>query len=222
MAEVNLLRALPKGKRSIASRATAKTAEHMRISREFGEMYFDGPREYGYGGYRYDGRWQPVARDIIDHFELKPGDRVLDVGCAKGFLVKDLLNLGIDAYGVDVSRYALLHCEPEVVGRLHLGSAENLPFPDRAFAAVISVNSVHNLPYARCVAAVREIERLAPGKGFIQVDSYRTPEQAALFESWVLTALHHDYPEGWQRLFRDAGYTGDWFWTIFDLDGSNI
>lgn len=216
MAEINLLRSLPQGKRNVAARASAKTDEHIRISREYGEMYFDGPREYGYGGFRYDGRWRSVAKDIVEHFDLKPGDRLLDVGCAKGFLVKDLLELGIDAYGIDVSEYALMHCEPEVVGRLHLGSAESLPFPDNSFAAVTSINTVHNLPRERCVRAVQEMERLAPGKGFIQVDSYRTPEQKVLFESWVLTAMHHDYPNGWQRLFREAGYSGDWFWTIID------
>ena len=216
MAEVELLRALPKGKRNVKARGTAKTPEHIRISREYGETYFDGPREYGYGGYRYDGRWQPVAKDIVAHFGLKPGDRVLDVGCAKGFLVKDLLALGIDAYGVDVSRYALMHCEPETVGRLHLGSADSLPFPDRSFAAVLSINTAHNLPRERCKTALREMQRLAPGKGFVQVDSYRTPEQKEIFESWVLTAEFHDYPEGWKALFAEAGYTGDWYWTIIE------
>lgn len=216
MAEVELLRALPKGKRNVKARGTAKTPEHIRISREYGETYFDGPREYGYGGYRYDGRWQPVAKDIVAHFGLKPGDRVLDVGCAKGFLVKDLLALGIDAYGVDVSRYALMHCEPEAVGRLHLGSADSLPFPDRSFAAVLSINTIHNLPRERCKIALREMERLAPGRGFVQVDSYRTPEQKEIFESWVLTAEFHDYPEGWKALFAEAGYTGDWYWTIIE------
>jgi ubiquinone/menaquinone biosynthesis C-methylase UbiE len=216
MAEINLLRSLPQCKRNIKARETAKTEEHIRISREYGEMYFDGSREYGYGGYRYDGRWQPVAKDIVKHFKLKPGDRVLDVGCAKGFLVKDLLAIGIDAYGVDISLYALRNCESEVIGRLHLGSADSLPFPDNSFAAVLSINTAHNLPYERCVTAVREMQRLAPGKGFIQVDSYKTPEQKAIFQSWVLTAMYHDYPDGWIKLFKEAGYTGDWYWTILD------
>lgn len=216
MAEIELLRALPKGKRNVKARETAKTAEHVRISREYGETYFDGPREYGYGGYRYDGRWQPVAKDIVAHFGLKPGDRVLDVGCAKGFLVKDLLALGIDAYGLDVSHYALMHCEREVVGRLHLGSADSLPFPDRSFAAVLSINTIHNLPRERCKVALREMQRLAPGRGFVQVDSFRTPEQKEIFESWVLTAEFYDYPQGWIGLFNEAGYTGDWYWTIIE------
>jgi cyclopropane fatty-acyl-phospholipid synthase-like methyltransferase len=216
MSEVNLLRSLPKGKRNIAARQHAKSDEHVRIARQYGEEYFDGSRDYGYGGYIYDGRWQSVAKDIVDHFELNAGSRVLDVGCAKGFLVKDLLSLGIDAYGVDISRYALMNCESEVIGRLHLGSADNLPFPDNSFDAVVSINTIHNLNRDRCRAALKEIQRLSPDKGFIQVDSFRTPEQKAIFESWVLTAEFYDYPSGWELLFNDAGYTGDWNWTIID------
>jgi ubiquinone/menaquinone biosynthesis C-methylase UbiE len=218
MAEVNLLAKLPQTKRDIQKRHEAQSPENIAISRQYGEAYFDGPREVGYGGYRYDGRWIPVAEDFVRHFNLKPGDRVLDVGCAKGFLVKDLMKVcpGLEAFGLDISEYALMHCEPEVVGRLHLGSADRLPFPDRSFSAVISLNTVHNFERADAIRAVREIERLAPGRGFIQVDSYRTPEQRELFLTWVLTAKFHDYPEGWLKLFQEAGYTGDWYWTILE------
>jgi SAM-dependent methyltransferase len=218
MPEVNLLSALPRGKRSVTARAHAKTDEHIRVSREYGEMYFDGPREYGYGGYRYDGRWVPVARDIVRHFGLKAGDHVLDIGCAKGFLVKDLLGVcpGLEVFGVDVSRYALMKCEPEVVGRLHIGSADDLPFPDGSFQAVLSLNTIHNLDRAGCIRALQEIQRLSGGKAFVQVDSYRTPEQKAVFEDWVLTAKFYDYPEGWIGLFKEAGYTGDYYWTIIE------
>jgi len=214
MGEIDLLRGLPRTKRNLEKRADAKNPELVRISKEYGEMYFDGPREYGYGGYSYDGRWQPVAQDIIDHFGLKPGDKVLDVGCAKGFLVKDLLALGIDAYGIDVSKYALMNCELEVVGRLQIGSAEDLPFPDGSFDAVLCINSLHNLPRNLGKVALGEMERLAPGKGFVQIDSYLTPEGKEIFDSWVLTAYFYDYPEGWKKLFEEAGYTGDWYWTI--------
>jgi len=218
MAELNLLAKLPKGKRNVAARQHAKTDEHIRISREYGEMYFDGPREYGYGGYRYDGRWVPVAEDMIAHFGLRPGDRVLDVGAGKGFLVKDFMKAmpGLEAFGLDVSKYALMHAEPEVIGRLHLGNALELPFPDNSFKAVISLNTIHNLDRDGCIQALREIERVSGGHAFVQVDSYRTPEQKAVFEDWVLTAKFHDYPDGWIKLFKEAGYTGDHYWTIID------
>ena len=218
MKEINLLDKLPRPKRNVNARAEAKTDEIVRISREYGHLYFNGPRTYGYGGYRYDGRWIPVAQDMVSHFGLKAGDRILDVGCAKGFLVKDLLKVcpGLEAFGLDISEYALMHCEQEVVGRLHLGNAIRLPFPDNSFAAVISLNTIHNLERGELITALKEIERLAPGKGFVQVDSYRTPEAKAVFEEWVLTAKFHDYPDGWVKLFQEAGYTGDYYWTIIE------
>lgn len=218
MREIDLLARLPRTKRNIAKRTAAQTPENIEVARQYGQAYFDGPREVGYGGYRYDGRWVPVAEDFVKHFNLKPGDRVLDVGCAKGFLVKDLMKAcpGLEAFGLDVSEYALMHCEPEVVGRLHLGTGLKLPFPDKSFNAVISLNTIHNFTYDDAIVAMREIERLAPGKGFVQVDSYRTPEQRDVFMSWVLTAKFHDYPEGWIKLFQEAGYTGDYYWTIID------
>ena len=218
MAEVDLLARLPKVKRNIEKRKEAQSAENIAISRQYGEQYFDGPRDVGYGGYRYDGRWIPVAEDIVRHFNLQSGDKILDVGCAKGFLVKDLMKVcpGLEAFGFDISEYALMHCDTEVVGRLHQGSADKLPFPDNSFNAVVSINTTHNFERADAVRAVREIERLAPGRGFIQVDSYRSPQQRELFLSWVLTAKFHDYPDGWIKLFQEAGYTGDWYWTILE------
>jgi SAM-dependent methyltransferase len=216
MGEVNLLRALPKAKRNIQKRQNAKDSKVIATAREYGELYFDGPREYGYGGYRYDGRWIPVSRDVVAHFNLRPGMRVLDVGCAKGFLVKDLMGFcpGLEAFGLDISLYALTHCEPEVVGRLHLGTAERLPFPDRSFDCVLSINTIHNFPRPRAIKAMQEIERVSGGRAFVQVDSFYTSEQKEIFESWVLTAEFYDYPDGWKKLFQEAGYSGDYYWTI--------
>lgn len=215
MPELDLLKSLPKPKkRDVKSREINKSEEVIKISREYGQMYFDGPREYGYGGYKYDGRWVPVAKDIINHFKLKPGSKVLDVGCAKGFLVKELLEQGIDAYGLDISEYAIRNCEEEAIGRLQVGKADNLPFPDNSFDAVISINTIHNYDEKGVIQCLKEIQRISAGKSFIQVDSYRTAEEKAVFESWVLTAYFHDYPENWIKLFNEAGYTGDYYWTI--------
>jgi len=218
MAEVDLLRSLPRTKRNVQKRAEDKDPFVIAKSKEFGEEYWDGERKYGYGGYRYDGRWRSVARDIVAHFSLRAGMRVLDVGCGKGFLVKDLMLEcpGLEAFGLDISRYALMHCEKEVIGRLHLGSAESLPFPDRAFDCVLSINTIHNLHRPRAVMAMREIQRLSGGRAFVQVDSYLTPEQKEVALSWILTAEFHDYPEGWLKLYAEAGYTGDYYWTILE------
>ena len=61
MPEVNLLARYPRAKRNIAARIEHKE-ENRGIAMQFGREYFDGTREQGYGGYRYDGRWIPIAR----------------------------------------------------------------------------------------------------------------------------------------------------------------
>jgi cyclopropane fatty-acyl-phospholipid synthase-like methyltransferase len=218
MAEHNLLSRYPRGKRNLEKRSSVQNAENIRAAREYGRDYFDGTRNTGYGGYHYDGRWRPIAEDMVARWNLKPGDPVLGVGCAKGFLVKDLMKarLGLEAFGLDISEYALIHTEPEVIGRLHFGNCVKMPFPDNSFAAVIAINVVHNLDRDDCVAAVREIERLAQGRGYIQVDSYRTADERDLFLSWVLTAKTYYDPTGWEKLFAEADYTGDYYWTIIE------
>lgn len=212
--EVDLLRSIPRPKRNLAERSQLRNPDVVRESKRFGQMYFDGPREYGYGGYHYDGRWKTVARDVVEHFNLSAGDRVLDVGAAKGFLVKDLLDREIDCYGIDISEYAVTNCHPDVVGRIHVGSVERLHFPDESFAAVLAIDVVHNLPRSRAIAALSEIQRLSGGRAFVRVDSYHTEEQRRIFEGWVLTAEFHEYPSGWLQVFHEAGYQGDYSWTV--------
>jgi len=214
--EINLLSSLPKSKRNIKERNDFKTPEIVEIARKYGMEYFDGPRAYGYGGYTYDGRWRSVAQDLINEYKLGPGMRVLDVGCAKGFLVKDLMIEceGLEVFGVDISEYALANCEREVIGRLHLGSADHLIFPDKSFDFVISINTIHNLEREKARSALQEIQRVGKIDSYIVVDSYKTAEQKENFQNWVLTAKFHDFPDGWLQLFKESGYTGDYSWTI--------
>lgn len=216
MDEIHLTAKLPKPSHPVSARRAAKTPEVVAVAKQFGREYFDGAREHGYGGYHYDGRWCPVVHDIVNHFDLSwRNNRVLDIGCAKGFLVHDMRGYGLDAYGLDISEYALKNCDPRVVGRLHLGNAIDLPFPDGSFDAVISINTVHNLPRDLCIQALREIERVTKhSAAFVQVGAYRTPEEKQLLEDWALTAETHGYPDEWRQIFKEAGYRGDYAWTL--------
>ncbi len=217
--EINLLSSLPKPKRNIQKRLEAKDPEIIKIARQYGEMYWDGPREYGYGGYKYDGRWKSVARDIIQHFELEEGAKILDIGCGKGFLLYDLMMEGknFDVSGLDISAYAIEHSLPEIKDRLMLGDAAGkLPFEDKSFDLVLSLNTLHNLERPALAKALQEIERVSRGNSYIVVDSYYTPAQKEIFESWVLTAKYYGYPQEWLTLFNEAGYKGCYSWTIIE------
>lgn len=213
--EINLLDTCPKAKRPVEDNRAAKP-EHQRIAREFGRDYFDGDRRHGYGGYRYDGRWIPVASRIRDYYSLKAGDRVLDIGCAKGFLLHDLRQVvaDIEVTGLDVSSYALEHAMADVRSRLVIGTAADLPFADDSFDLVVSINTIHNLEREACVRALREIERVSRRCKYVQVDSWFNEEQRQKLAKWVLTARTYYDPNGWRALFAEAGYTGDHYWTL--------
>ena len=211
----NLLNSLPDVKRKVRERKLKKNLKIIRISKKFDKQYFDGTREYGYGGYKYDGRWKSVAKDIVSFFKLNKKNRILDVGCAKGFLVKDLLDLGMDAYGIDISKYAIKNSHLDVKDRVFLGNAKNISFPSNFFDSVISINCIHNLKLIECKKSIKEIMRVAKSnKNFIQVDSYRNKDEKKLFMDWVLTAETHFYTSKWTEFFSECGYNGYWNWTI--------
>jgi len=214
MSEINLLKSIKKIKRNIKERKNNKTTYVVNISRKFGKEYFDGNRKFGYGGYSYDGRWQAVAKDIIKFYSLKKGDKVLDVGCAKGFLVKDLLDKGIDAYGIDISKYAVKNCHKDVKGRIGLGNAKKLNFTDKSFKLVLAINVIHNLNSIDCGKALREISRVSYKYNFVQVDAYRTKKEKKIFKDWVLTAKFYLHPDQWKKFFIKNNYKGDYYWTF--------
>lgn len=218
MSEYNLLSTYPKTIRNIAERKQGQ-AKYRDIAKQYGFEYFDGTREQGYGGYVYDGRWIPIAQKIVDRYQLKAGDRVLDIGCAKGFLVKDLLTVcpGLEVWGMDISHYAIQNAHPEVKDRLIEGTADALPFKDGFFQAVVCINVLHNLERDRCIQALQEIERISGGQSYVQVDAYRNEAERDLFLDWVLTAVTFGTPQFWSDIFSEANYTGDYYWTILEI-----
>ena len=193
--------------------------EDRAVAKRFGEEYFDGPRTQGYGGYRYNPRfWLPVAEDLCAVYGIVAGTRVLDIGAGKGFLLHDLRQVvpGVEVFGLDVSEYGIRHSMEDVRPRMVRGTAASLPFRDAAFDVVLCINTIHNLPLDLCKQAVREIERVKRpgGRSYVQVDSWLNERQHQDFLSWQLTAQTYFEPEGWRRLFAEAGYSGDYYWTL--------
>jgi ubiquinone/menaquinone biosynthesis C-methylase UbiE len=216
MAEINLLDSLPQTKRDPKARAAAKTEADRAIAKRFDRDFFDGERRFGYGGYRYDGRWLPVVRRFVEHYKLPPDAHILDVGAAKGFLIHDFLKVLPKATvrGIDVSTYAKENAHGGVGQFIDIGSAEELPYPDKSFDLVISINSIHNLPLERCKQSLREMERVSKAHKFVTVDAWRTEQEHQSLVDWILTAETYMSVDSWMKLFAEVGYTGDSWWFI--------
>lgn len=189
-----------------------------RVAKEYGYDYWDGERRYGYGGYHYDGRWNGVAKKIAAHYGLKAGQKVLDVGCGKAYLLYELTQVvpGLEVAGLDKSAYALEHAKEEVQPYLVQGDAEKLPFEDNSFDLVISLTTLHNLKVFELKQAVMEIERVSKGSSYIMVESYRNDEEEVHMLYWQLTCASYYSVEEWEWLYREWGYRGDYSFIFFE------
>ena len=89
----------------------------------------------GYGGFSYDGRWKKFLPKIIKRYKLNKKSKVLDLGCKKGFLIKDLRELipGITCYGVENHLYPIKKLVKKDKKIIYSDYANNLKFKKKIF-----------------------------------------------------------------------------------------
>lgn len=206
-------------KRDYLARVTERDkAEVAELAIQFGYDYWDGSRQTGYGGYRYDGRWRKVADAMVATYGIKPGMRILDVGSGKGFLLHDLTEAcpGVEVAGIDISSYAVEHTMESVKPFVRVGDAASLPWPDRHFDLVISITTLHNLYLPALWASLTEIERVSRGHRYICVEAYRNEQEKVNLMYWQLTCRAFHTPAEWGFLFEKTGYGGDHEFIFFE------
>ncbi len=194
-------------------------AECAETAKQWDYDYWDGERQYGFGGYHYDGRWKVVAEEMVRHYGLKEGDRILDVGCGKGYLLYELsqINPGFVLSGIDISGYAIDNAKEEIQTHLKVANATSLPYPDDSQDFVFSITTLHNLKNYELFQSLQEIQRVCPsGKAHITVESYRNETEKANLLYWQLTCETFYTPEEWEWFFSLAGYTGDYGCIYFE------
>lgn len=194
-------------------------AKAAKIAKEYGYDYWDGDRRICYGGYHYiEGRWEKVARKMIEHYHLPSNAKILDIGCGKGYLVHDLKKLlpNAEIYGIDKSEYAITNSKPEIRSCLSIGNAAELPWSDNSFDLVISITTLHNLYTYELEAALREIERVGKQHKYLCVESYRNEEEKVNLLYWQVTCEAFNTPDEWKWWFKLANYTGDYSFIFFE------
>lgn len=207
--------------RDYLARMTEAKVECMKKAREFGFDFWDGERRYGYGGYRYDGRFAVVAQALVRRYALPPDARILDVGCGKGYLLHEFTRILPECrvQGFDISAYAVAHAHKSVANALTVSRAQDpYPYEDKAFDLVVSLNTLHNLPIHHLRSALGEIERVGK-QGYVVVESYRNEQELFALQCWALTCEAFFRPEEWRWLYREFGYSGDYEFIFF---GSEI
>lgn len=216
---LNIITPLHKStKRDYLKRMQDEKIHCSEIARKYDREFWDGDRRYGYGGYRYDGRWQPIAKALVEKYDLSLNASILDVGCGKGFLLYEFKQLLADCTvaGFDVSRFALENAKEEIRGCLFQHRAQDkYPFKDKEFDLVISTGTLHNNLIHDLRNALQEIERVGRNK-YVLVEAYRNVEELFNLQCWALTCESFFRPEEWVWLFNEFKYSGDYEFIYFE------
>lgn len=206
-------------KRNYLERMINDKVHCSNVASLYGKEYWDGERKYGYGGYHYlPGRWRNLAKTLIDEYDLDKNSNVLDIGCGKGYLIKEfkLLIPELKIKGLDISSYAVYNSHEDVKDNLSIYDArKNLNFGNDSFDLVISLGVLHNFKVNEIAKTIKEIERIGKKK-YLMVESYRNSQELFNLQCWALTAQTFFDEKEWIWFFKQFNYTGDYEFIFFE------
>lgn len=191
--------------------------ECSKIASKFNFHYWDGDKKYGYGGYKYDGRWKKIAKKIINYYNIKNDAKILDIGCGKGYLLYEFKKLlpECQVFGVDISPYAISKSFGNIKKSIYQGCASKLPFKKNYFDLVISINTLHNLNLNKLISSLNEINRVSKKSSWINIESYRNNSEKINLLYWQLTCNSFYSVEDWLKIFQISKYKGDYGFIFF-------
>ena len=177
------------------------------------KKYYDGNRLDGYGGFKYDGRWLKLLPKIIKRYKLTNKSKVLDLGCKKGFLLKDINILlpGIKSYGVENHPYPLkkaVKCKSKLIQCNYY----DLPFKNKYFDFVIAFNSLYMQNLGDVIKSLKEIQRVSK-KSYVILASGENDYERNRFYKWTLIGTSILLKKEWKALFKKIKFTGDYYFS---------
>ena len=94
-----------KSKRNYLERVNEEKIHCMKTAKKYEKDYWDGPKKFGYGGYKYIPNYHTfLAQNLIKDYNLNPNSKILDIGCGKGYLVYELSRIlnSKNVFGCDI------------------------------------------------------------------------------------------------------------------------
>ena len=207
--EYNALEGYPEPKEPRIAGPHLRTIQNRIAASYRGQEFYDGDRKNGYGGMKDDGRWAPIAKQIMEHYHLHERSKVLQVRPHKGFLLGEMRKLGLNVTGCENSEYAI---ENGVVP-MDFAQPTKLPYADKEFDLVIAANVVYTLNLEGTIQCLKEIERVSRGKAWITLVAYEDDKDIdglMLMRYWTLLGTTILTKPEWLAVMEHAGYSGDW------------
>ena len=185
MKELNLLKDYPSSNKPRIANANIRTLKHRLLAVQRSRDFFDGKRECGYGGFKYDGRWLPILKQICEKFNLSEGSKFLHINSEKGFVLKDLkkINKKISVYGTETSQYAIQKTCESIRKYVVKAEPKELPFENKFFDFVLAIGVVYCENLKNAIDVLNEIKRVSNGQSFITLATYSNKEDYQLFKN---------------------------------------
>jgi ubiquinone/menaquinone biosynthesis C-methylase UbiE len=185
---------------------------------KFPKEYFDGKREHGYGGYYYNPRFfKKIVKAMIKYYKLDNTSKILDIGCAKGFMMYEFKKAlpDCEVRGIDISQYCKLHAVKKIKKYIKVGTCEKLPYPDKYFDFVVSISTIHNLNKKGIKKSLKEIVRVSKGNAYIRIKAYNNTKEKKEIDNWNLVAKSNLSQKNWFKLFKQYNYKYDYSFSKF-------
>lgn len=190
----------------------SKKPNIMKISKKYNYHYWDGDRDYGYGGYVDDGRWAKIAKRLIKKYKLNKNSKILDIGCGKGFLVNELkkaLNSN-NVFGLDISKYAIRKSPQNIRRNLKIFDArKKINYKKNHFDLIICINLIHNFEINVIERFLKNITQISK-KTYLSTESYRNENELFNLQCWALTCESFFSDKEWKWIFETNGYFRDY------------
>ena len=194
--------------------AKKRTIKNKIISWGLDKNYIDGKRVNGYGGYKYDSRWKKYLPKIIKKYKLNSNSKVLDIGCKKGFFLKDLKDLvpGIKIYGIENHSYPVKNAHSDVKGKLKIKEYYNLNFKNKYFDLVFAFNSIYSQNLGDIIKTLKAIQKVSK-KSYVVLAACDNDKEREKFYEWTLIGTTILKKSEWLILFKTIGYKGDYYFS---------
>lgn len=201
-------------KKKKVNRSVVRSIDNKFKAWQLAEDYYDGDRNNGYGGFHYDGRWLKLLPKIIKRYKLTNKSKILDLGCKKGFIMKDFKKLlpGAKIFGIEDHEYPIKKAEKEIKKNILREKYYNIPFKDKYFDFLIGFSSIYKYNFIDTVNTIKEIKRVSK-KSFFTVASYSNIKEKEIFDNWTLLGTTILHKKDWVRLFKILKYKGDYYFT---------
>ena len=215
MQEYNLLDSYPPPKNPRIVGKNLRSVNCRIVASKRGLDFFDGARNHGYGGYKYDGRWIPVASKINRNYLNNTKSKFLQINCEKGFLLNDIseINSSVEIYGTETSEYAIKESLNSIKDNIIYADPTKLPFEENFFDYVVAIGTIYTLTLVDALKALSEIIRVSKGKSFITLATYETEEEYFLFRDWTLLGTLMFKRNEWIEILQSVNYQGDYYFT---------